>query len=114
MVSALIDVLTSVALVGGGMLLFADPGDPVPALRVMVVAVFCGLALLELATGRTPGKVVTRTRVVDGEGNRPSSRQILDRRTFSGRVVINAYSLFRELRPRHDRLSGTYVVRDGD
>ena len=108
--SALIDGGVFVVVLVAGTMLFADSSDPIPtATWFAVVASFVQL-LPETLSGRTVGKLVTGTKVVDSDGNKPSARQILARRLYASRVFISAYSLLREVRARHDRLAGTFVV----
>lgn len=109
--SGLIDAGVFVLLLGVGTLLFADASDPFPTLRYVAVAVSFLQLLPEVLCAGSLGKVVVGTRVVGIDGSKPSARQLLDRVVYKGRVLINAYSLLRETRGRHDRLSGTFVVR---
>jgi uncharacterized RDD family membrane protein YckC len=77
-----------------------------------VFAVWIGYYVAcELLFGCTLGKFVTRTRVVDESGNRPSFLQIVGR-TFARLVPFEPFSCF-DNPPIgwHDRWSGTRVVR---
>lgn len=58
----------------------------------------------------TPGKLVTRTRVVGRDGGKPSFGQILGR-TFSRFVPFEAFSFLGGNSGWHDRWSNTRVVR---
>jgi uncharacterized RDD family membrane protein YckC len=59
----------------------------------------------------TPGKLLTRTRVVDARGGKPRFLQILGR-TFSRLVPFEPFSFFNNPAVGwHDRWSGTRVVR---
>jgi uncharacterized RDD family membrane protein YckC len=64
--------------------------------------------------GRTPGKWICGTRVIDDNGNQPSFGQVIVR-TFSRLVPFEALSLLftddNDLRAWHDRWSRTRVVR---
>lgn len=66
---------------------------------------------LEGLTGRTVGKWVTGTRVVNAEGTRPSFGQILGR-SFARLIPFEPFSfLGRPARGWHDSLPKTYVVK---
>lgn len=67
--------------------------------------------ILEGATGRTLGKLVTGTRVVNETGGSPSVAQILGR-TLSRFIPFEAFSFLGEDgRGWHDSIPGTYVIR---
>lgn len=62
----------------------------------------------------TLGKLVTRTIVVDENGNKPNSRQLFIR-TFSRLIPFDAFSyLGNPSRGWHDSFSDTYVVKKND
>ncbi len=66
--------------------------------------------LLEGMTGRTLGKLITGTKVVNERGEPPSFGQILGR-TFSRFIPFEPFSFFGEDgRGWHDSVPGTYVV----
>jgi uncharacterized RDD family membrane protein YckC len=65
----------------------------------------------EAAFGRTLGKVVTRTKVVDEKGNKPSANQLLGR-TLCRVIPFEAFSFLGSDVGWHDRFSGTYVIND--
>jgi uncharacterized RDD family membrane protein YckC len=66
---------------------------------------------MEMSLGRTVGKMVTGTKVVNEDGNTASAGQILGR-TFCRFVPFEAFSfLGEEVRGWHDSWSNTYVVR---
>ena len=109
--SLLIDICVLTAIVVVGTLSFADPADPLPTATWLIVGTWLASFLVEGSTGRTVGKLVTGLRVVDSSGNKPSFQELIARRTYGNRVLIGAYSLLRGRRSRHDRMSGTYVVR---
>jgi uncharacterized RDD family membrane protein YckC len=69
------------------------------------------LVVLEATGGRTLGKLITGTRVVDDAGNKPRLGQIVGR-TFARYVPFEPFSFFGSS-PRgwHDRWSGTRVVK---
>jgi uncharacterized RDD family membrane protein YckC len=61
-------------------------------------------------TGRTLGKLITRTSVVDAEGRRPTFKQVLGR-TFSRIIPFEPFSFFgKDARGWHDSMSNTFVV----
>lgn len=67
--------------------------------------------IVEGATGRTLGKLVTGTRVVNAEGGAPSFTQILGR-TFARFIPFEAFSFLGEGgRGWHDSIPDTYVIR---
>jgi len=82
------------------------------------LSVLLGLASLvsyyvffEAVLGATPGKMITRTRVVSVDGSKPSFMQILGR-TFSRLVPFEPFSFFSSTQEGwHDRWSRTRVVR---
>lgn len=85
--------------------------DEIPDQLFGVVAMTTYYLLFEGLTGRTLGKLVTGTRVVAEDGQRPSFGKIVGR-TFSRFVPFEAFS-FLGGNPRgwHDQWSGTRVVR---
>jgi len=77
-----------------------------------IVASFAYYFLLEASFGRTLGKFVTRTKVVNEQGLKPSFPQIFAR-TACRYIPFEPFSIFfsDEHRCWHDSLSKTYVVR---
>lgn len=70
--------------------------------------------IFESLGATTLGKLVTKTIVVDENGNKPNSRQLLIR-TFSRLIPFDAFSyLGNPSRGWHDRFSDTYVVKKSD
>jgi len=65
----------------------------------------------ETAYGRTPGKWVTKTRVVTVDDERPTLRHILIR-TLVRFIPFEPFSFLFSARGWHDRWSETRVVRD--
>jgi uncharacterized RDD family membrane protein YckC len=63
----------------------------------------------ELLTGRTPGKIITRTRVVSRTGGPPTAKQIVGR-TLLRLVPLEALTFLARGPGLHDRASGTRVV----
>jgi uncharacterized RDD family membrane protein YckC len=65
----------------------------------------------EALFGRTLGKLVTGTMVVNEEGGKPSLGQVVGR-TFSRFIPFEAFSFFvSSARGWHDSIPRTYVVR---
>ena len=66
--------------------------------------------VMELLWGRTLGKFLTGTFVVDIDGQTPRFK-VLMIRTLSRLIPFEAFSCLSESRGWHDRFSATYVVR---
>lgn len=67
--------------------------------------------ILEAATGRTLGKLITGTKVVNEDGGAPSIGQIIGR-TLCRCIPFEAFSfLSSDARGWHDRIPKTYVVK---
>ncbi|QDU74143.1 RDD family protein [Bremerella volcania] len=67
--------------------------------------------ILEAALGRTLGKLVTGTRVVNAEGNDASFGQVVGR-SFARYIPFEVFSFLGQTgRGWHDSLSKTYVVK---
>ncbi|MEM8865432.1 MAG: RDD family protein [Planctomycetota bacterium] len=120
-VNYLIDyVVTSILSYAGGFALGAALVDSVDEQQLAILGGILGFAIyifyyvvLEIACGKTLGKMATRTRVVDADGNPPSAGQILGR-TLARLIPFEPFSyLFGDTtRGWHDGLSKTYVVKD--
>lgn len=76
------------------------------------ISIVAYYTLLEGLFGRTLGKLVTGTRVVDASGGRPQFRQVLGR-SFSRLIPLEPLSIFFDHKDRawHDSLPETYVVK---
>ena len=99
----------SVALVGGeSAVAFMDSiPDILFGYSILILYYFS----FEVSTGRTLGKLITRTRVVDEEGNKPSWSKILGR-TLTRIVPFEAFTfLGKDGRGLHDRWPKTYVIK---
>lgn len=70
---------------------------------------FLFLTLFEFACGKTPGKFLTRTKVVKQDGTRPNFLNLLGRNA-ARLIPFDALSFLFADRGWHDSLSGTYVV----
>ena len=68
--------------------------------------------LLEALVGKTIGKMVTRTKVVNENGGRPTFRQVFWRAWVRAIPLEVLSHLGTPCRGWHDRLTGTYVVKD--
>jgi uncharacterized RDD family membrane protein YckC len=79
---------------------------------VLGIVVMCAYYIpLEATWGRTIGKLITGTKVVNEDGRRPSFAKIIGR-TFSRFIPFEAFSFFgADARGWHDTLSKTYVVK---
>lgn len=75
-------------------------------------AYFFYFFVFESWLGKTPGKLITRTKVVDATGGKPTPGKIAGR-SLSRLVPFDAFSFFAD-RPVgwHDQWSGTYVIND--
>lgn len=67
--------------------------------------------LCEGLTGRTLGKLITGTKVVDGFGQKPSWGKVIGR-SFARLIPFEPFSfLGSQTRGWHDSMTGTYVVK---
>jgi uncharacterized RDD family membrane protein YckC len=104
------------AFLVGLAVVFAGGQDAISSIERIPDLVF-GVAIMmiyyvpmEAIFGRTVGKLVTGTRVVNEEGNRPSLGQIFGR-TFARFIPFEMFSLFSSSgRGWHDSIPRTYVV----
>ena len=85
--------------------------DGVPAFLLGLMALFPYYLVMESTMGRTVGKIVTGTKVVNEDGYEPSFNQILGR-TFARIIPFEAVTfLGHETRGWHDSMPNTYVVK---
>jgi uncharacterized RDD family membrane protein YckC len=85
--------------------------SPLLAIGLSLVSMVCYYLLFEGLFQATPGKFITRTRVVDLDGNKPTFTQILGR-TLTRFVPFEPLSFFSSTQDGwHDRWSGTRVVQ---
>jgi uncharacterized RDD family membrane protein YckC len=118
LVTFLIDYVCFILLAAVvGVLIAVTAGDEgIARLENMPDLVF-GIAIMsiyyvpmETLFGRTIGKLVTGTRVVDEEGKRPSLGQVFGR-TFARFIPFEMFSFFGSSgRGWHDSIAKTYVV----
>lgn len=95
--------------------LFGEEGlrvlESTPDLVIGIPIVLVYYTVMESLTGRTIGKILTGTKVVNAEGNRITFGQVLGR-SFSRLIPFEAFSfLFGSGRGLHDSLPNTYVIR---
>jgi uncharacterized RDD family membrane protein YckC len=93
--------------------LAALTGSKLPGVLGQLIGLFEWVAyyvLFEATLGRTPGKFITGTRVVNRAGGKPSFGQIVGR-SFTRLVPFEAFSFLGSRGGWHDRWSHTRVVR---
>ncbi|HEX8428570.1 RDD family protein [Hymenobacter sp.] len=118
----LIDLVTFYALIFGlalglGVLVaFTGNGEMVKwldspwATLVFVLIMLSYYFVLESTTGRTMGKLITRTRVVMEDGSKLTANAVL-KRTLSRIIPYDAFSFLGSGSGRHDRIAKTRVVK---
>jgi len=98
----------------GIVLALAGAGQAIQGMNKLQEILFGAVALsvyylfFESLWGRTPGKLVMGTRVVDMRGGPPSFRDLV-KRTLARLVPFEAFTFF-GVRGFHDRISDTQVV----
>jgi uncharacterized RDD family membrane protein YckC len=76
------------------------------------IVIFLVYFFQEFIFGKTLGKLITGTHVVDAKGNRPTFWQFVGR-TVSRMIPFEAFSfLWSDKRGWHDTISDTYVIKD--
>ncbi len=112
----IIDVIVFIALFILHLLLFemfnitADPDAPLFGLYYIMLY-FGYYFLFEYFLGKTPGKFLTRTRVVDMNGEWPGGKKLLIR-NLCRFIPFDNFSFLFGPAGWHDSISGTMVVRD--
>lgn len=96
----------TMALMGYAYLLLRN--DLTPNLIGMLV-LLSYYTITEAAFGRTLGKVITRCKVVNEQGHKPSFGQVFGR-SFSRLIPFEAFSFLGNPVGWHDSISNTYVV----
>ena len=93
--------------------LFNTAPDPdSPLLQVYYLMLFFGYYFLfEYFWGKTPGKFLTKTKVVDMNGEWPGGKKLLIR-TLCRFIPFDNFSFLFGMVGWHDSISGTMVVRD--
>jgi len=111
MMGVVIFVLVAVAGIIGGEAAIQKI-ESIPNVLLSIAVILLYYVTLETMLGRTVGKMVTKTRVVDNWGNHPEFSQILVR-TLSRMIPFEQFSvLFGKGRGWHDSLSRTCVVQE--
>jgi len=79
---------------------------------IYLVSIFLFYIFFEYNWGKTPGKFITRTKVVNSEGERPTLTQVI-MRTLCRFIPFEVFS-FLGSRPvgLHDKIAGTVVIED--
>ena len=94
---------------------YADPAvfdSPVFDFIVSYPLVWVYYVLFEGLTGRTPAKLITGTRVVDANGDKPSFGRIL-LRSLARFIPFEPFSFFRDGGEGwHDTMTKTHVIRN--
>lgn len=106
--------LSSVLIVLGVEQFYVDQNGvqtPLISLIIFVPIFWSYYIICESVFQRTLGKVLTKTKVVDQNNSKPAFGQILGR-TFSRSIPFEYLSYIVSRNGIHDRLSGTYVVRN--
>ena len=85
--------------------------ESIPQFFLGLISLLLYYIVMEASTGRTVGKMVTGTKVVDEEGRTPTFGQVIGR-TFARMIPFEALTfLGSETRGWHDSMSNTYVVK---
>ena len=86
--------------------------NPITAQLISILLFIAYYALFESWLGKTIGKVITKTKVVDSEGEKPDFKAIVGR-SFARLIPFEAFSFLRETPTGiHDRMTNTMVVDD--
>lgn len=105
--SAIVGVLA--VLIGGNEAI--EVLERVPDIVFGITVWFAYYFFFEVWLGRTPGKLVTGTKVVDENGENPDAKQIL-LRSLCRFIPFEAFSFLGETgRGLHDSIPKTYVVK---
>ncbi len=98
-----------IAIIGGEQAATFIEGIPELVLSLSIFLAY--YFVLEAATGRTLGKLITGTKVVDQHGNTPTLGQIAGR-TLCRLIPFEAFSFFgTPTRGWHDSIPKTFVVK---
>lgn len=85
--------------------------EKIPNMLLGFIAMFTYYLSMEATLGRTVGKLVTGTKVVNEDGQKASFLQVLGR-TFARIIPFEAFTfLGSETRGWHDEMPKTYVVK---
>ncbi len=77
---------------------------------ISAIIAFIYYTIMEVTTGRTIGKLITKTKVINADGNKPDLGTIVIR-SLSRIVPFNALSFLFSDKGWHDRWSDTRVVK---
>ena len=83
---------------------------PLPPYSFFFISLFVYYFIFEAIWGRTPGKWLSISKVVDRKGRKASFVQVLVRSVVRLTVIDMFFIPFLEGRTLHDYLSGTYVI----
>lgn len=97
-----------VAITGNEGILTILDGPSAPFLGILIMLSY--YFIMEALTGRTMGKLVTRTRVVMEDGSKLTAKAAMQR-TLSRIIPFEAFSFFGGGPGLHDRLANTRVVK---
>ena len=87
------------------------PGSTLLVYLFYFVVYFIYYIVFESNFGKTPGKFITRTRVVTEDGERPTVKSIM-RRTLCRIIPFEPFSFLGSGAGWHDSMSNTMVVKD--
>lgn len=104
-------VIFFVLMITGLMDTNEDATDVLVELVFVIIISIAYYTLLEGLTGKTLGKLITRTKVVDADGNRPSMRTLIGRSSCRF-IPFEAFSFLGSEVGWHDSITETYVVND--
>lgn len=91
-----------------------NPGTELFFNFIGIIGLVVYYTAFEATLGKTPGKFITRTRVVNMEGRKPSFQQILGR-SFCRLIPFEPFSFFsNEGVGWHDSIPNTRVIADKD
>lgn len=107
---ALIILVSFIVLLVGGEEAFSTI-ERVPEILLGIIVLFPYYIIMEASIGRTVGKLVTGTKVVDEDGRAPTLGQVVGR-TFARIIPFEAVTFLGwETRGWHDSMPNTYVVK---
>jgi uncharacterized RDD family membrane protein YckC len=104
-------VLRVLWVIGGAIGAVMSGGKVGVAVVAIVILLTLGYyVMLESATGKTIGKVIAGTKVVDADGRVPGAWTVVVR-TLCRYIPFEPFSVLGADRGWHDRISKTYVIR---
>jgi len=102
-------IMTGAFVFDGWLGMITEDGSPLLGILFLVLYFLYHL-LFELLRGKTPGKYLTRTRVVNSVGEKPGLKQLIVRNLCRLVPFDNLSFLFGK--GFHDGLSGTIVIKE--